>query len=92
MDLGRQMQYVKEGDSGMEVEYWQVRIIEAVKQVKFYGNSNRDFVTAEAPILTFKSWNNAMTQYLSHWTSRNSWGVGPTERVMIENAIQVLYN
>ena len=92
MDLGRQMQYVKEGDSGMEVEYWQVRIIEAVKQIKFYGNSNRDFVSAEAPILTFKEWNNAMTVFLSHWTGRNSWGVGPTERVMIENAIQTLYN
>jgi hypothetical protein len=92
VDLGRQIQYVKEDDSGMEVEYWQVRMIEAIKGVKFYGSSNREFVAAEAPTLTFKVWDAQMTAYLSSWTRRNSYGVGPTERVMIENAISVLYN
>ena len=92
VDLKRQIQYVLEGDEGMEVEYWQVRMIEAITGVKFYGNSNRVFVEDQAPVLEFKVWDAAMTKYLSDWTYRKSNGVGPTERVMIENAVSKLYN
>ena len=91
MDIGRNVEYVKEGQKGLDVEYWQVRIIEIIKGKKFYGNSNWNFIAAEAPHLTPKVWDAAMTTYLSAYTGRNSYGVGPTERVMIENAIEALY-
>ena len=90
MDLGRKIQYVQEGDSGMAVEEAQVKIIMAVKGVAYYGNSNRVFVETEAPILTFKEWNNAMTVYFSAWTQRNSYGYGPTEKIMVDEAIRKL--
>jgi len=92
VDIGRNIEYVREGQTGQDVEYWQVRMIEAIEKVQFYGNSNREFVEAEAPQLTFKVWDAAMTAYLSGFTGRNSYGVGATERVMLENAIDELYN
>ncbi len=85
MDPTRNMYYPKQGDSGFAVEYWQVRIIEAAKGVKFYGNSNKAFVEAESD-LTFKIWDQKTTDLLSSWTHRNSYGVGPTEAIMIEDA------
>jgi hypothetical protein len=91
VDIGRNVEYVKEGQKGLDVEYWQVRIIEIIKNKKFYGNSNLNFIATEAPHLTPKVWDAAMTTYLSAYTGRNSYGVGPTERVMIENAIEALY-
>ena len=90
MDYGRHMAYVREGDEGFAVEEAQVRIVQAVKGIGFYGNSNRAFVETEAPILTFKEWNNAMTVYFSAWTQRNSYGYGPTEKIMVDEAIRKL--
>jgi len=92
VDIGRNVEYVKQGQKGLDVEYWQVRIIEVVKGVKFYGNSNWNFIRTEAPMLTPTEWGQTMTDFLSAWTGRNSYGVGPTERVMIENALSELYN
>lgn len=90
MDLGRLIQYVQEGDSGMAVEEAQVKIIQAKKGIDFYGTSNRAFIEAEAPELTFKDWDAALTAYFSEWSHRNSYGYGPTEKIMVEEAIRKL--
>jgi hypothetical protein len=89
---GRNELYVKQGMSGMSVEYWQVMSIMAVEGIKYYGNSNRTFIADNAPELTFREWDTAMTTYLSSWTGRNSYGVGATERVMIEAAVREVYS
>lgn len=57
----------------------------------YHGNSNKTFLANQAPQLTFKEWNKAMTAYLSAWTGRNSYGIGATERIMIERAVDNLY-
>ena len=90
-DQGRNALYPKEGLSGQDVEYWQVMSIMAHDSIPFSGNSNRTFITNHAPQLTFKEWDQAMTDYLSEWTRRNSYGVGATERVMIETAVFEIY-
>lgn len=92
VDIGRNQEYVKEGQTGQDVEYWQVRIIEVIKGIQFYGNSAKTFITAEAPELTYKVWDAAMTAYFSAWTGRNSYGVGSTERIMVDAAWTELYN
>ncbi|KKL90572.1 hypothetical protein LCGC14_1903350 [marine sediment metagenome] len=91
VQIGRNQQYVRQDETGQDVEYWQVRCIEAIEGVKFYGNSNKQFIIAEAPQLTWKVWNQAMTDWLSAWTRRNSYGIGATERIMVENAVNALY-
>ncbi len=92
MKIGTDIKYVRQGDEGFDVEYWQVRIIEVIKQKNFSGNSNLAFIREEAPNLQPKVWNQAMTDYLSAWSGRNSYGIGPTERIMLENANNLLYN
>ena len=90
-DQGRNQLYVKQGMSGQDVEYWQVRIIQAVESIAYYGNSNKAFIEAEGPAsLVFKEWNQALTDYFSSWTQRNSYGIGATERVMVENAVAAI--
>ena len=88
--LGRDILYVREGDEGWEVEYWQVMAIIAVKGIPFVGNSNRSFIAEFAPLLTFKLWDKAMTAYVSGFTGRNSYGIGPTERIMIEQEVAIV--
>lgn len=88
-DQGRNQLYVKQGMSGQDVEYWQVMCIMAIKNIPYYGNSNSTFIKNEAPQLTFKQWDQIMTDYLSAWTGRNSYGIGATERIMIEEAVYV---
>jgi hypothetical protein len=90
VDLGRLIQYVQEGDSGMAVEEAQVKIVMAKKGIAFYGVSNRAFVEAEAPTLMFKTWDAEMTRYFSAWTGRNSYGMGPTEQILVDEAIRKL--
>lgn len=90
-DQGRNQLYVKEGMSGQDVEYWQVMSIMAHDNIPFSGNSNRSFIAAHAPQLTWKEWDAAMTAYLSEWTKRNSYGIGATERVMVETAVIEIY-
>jgi len=87
---GRNILYVEQGMSGMAVEYAQVQIVMAVKGIRYYGNSNKAFVEAEAPELTFLEWNQALTDYFSAWTGRRSYGMGPTEQVMVDEAIKEL--
>lgn len=86
-DQGRNELYVKQGMSGMSVEYWQVETVMVVEGIKFDGNSAKTFITENAPQLTFREWDQAMTDYLSQWTGRNSYGVGASERVMIEEEV-----
>jgi hypothetical protein len=90
-DQGRNQLYVKEGMSGQDVEYWQVYSIMAHDNIPYSGNSNRTFIANHAPQLTFKEWDAAMTTYLSEFTRRNSYGVGATERVMINVAVAEIY-
>lgn len=90
-DQGRNQLYVKQGMSGQDVEYWQVMSIMAHDSIPFTGNSNRTFIHTHAPQLEWKEWDQAMTDYLSEWTRRNSYGVGATERVMIETAVIEIY-
>jgi hypothetical protein len=90
-DQGRNQLYVKEGMSGQDVEYWQVMSIMAHDSIPFTGVSNRTFIHTHAPQLTWKEWDAAMTTYLSSWTGRNSYGVGATERVMLETAVIKIY-
>ena len=89
VDLGRLIQYVQEGDSGMAVEEAQVKIIMAVKGISYYGTSNRQFVENESN-LTFKVWDSKTTQLFSSWTGRNSYGMGPTEQILVDEAIRQL--
>jgi len=90
-DQGRNQLYVKEGMSGQDVEYWQVMSIMAHDSIPFTGISNRTFIQTHAPQLTFKEWDTEMTEYLSSWTGRNSYGVGATERIMLETAVIEIY-
>jgi hypothetical protein len=39
----------------------------------------------------FREWDTAMTTYLSTWTGRNSYGIGATERIIIEAAVREIY-
>jgi len=89
MDYGRYEAYVQEGDEGFAVEEAQVKIIMAVESWPYSGSSNRSFV-AQVPQLTFKVWDTQLTQYFSDWTGRNSYGYGPTEKLMVEEAIRNL--
>ena len=73
----------------MAVEEAQVKLIMAVKNKPFYGNSNRAFVEAESG-LTFKVWDSQTTILLSSWTGRNSYGMGPTEQILVDEAIRNL--
>lgn len=90
MDYGRYEAYVKQDDTGFAVEEAQVKIIMAVLSIPYSGNSNRQFVESNAPGLTFKEWDQALTDYFSAWTGRNSYGYGPTEKLMVEEAIRNL--
>jgi hypothetical protein len=65
--------------------------IMAVKGIKFSGISNRTFIGDNAPELTFREWDTAMTTYLSAWTGRNSYGIGATKRVIFEAAVREIY-
>ena len=87
-DIGRNQLYIQQGQKGQDVEYWQNIIIQVGTGDLDTGNSNKAFFDAKAiPGLVFKEWNQAMTDYLSAWTHRNSWGVGATERRMLEDAL-----
>jgi hypothetical protein len=91
MDYGRVMAYVRQGDVGFAVEEAQVKIIMAVEGQSYVGGSNKTFVeTYGPPSLTFKEWDQALTDYFSGWTGRNSYGYGPTEKLMVEDAISNL--
>jgi hypothetical protein len=90
-DQGRNQLYVKEGMSGQDVEYWQVYSIMAHDGIPYSGNSNRTFIQTHAPQLTFKEWDAAMTVYVSEFTGRNSYGIGATERVMINVEVAKIY-
>lgn len=90
-DQGRNQLYVKEGMSGQDVEFWQVYAIMAHDSIPYSGNSNKTFITTHAPQLTFKEWDAAMTAYLSEFTGRNSYGIGATERVMIDVEVNKIY-
>lgn len=87
-NVGRNMQYVREGDTGQEVEYWQVMAIQVVTGLLLedsdWPTSNRAYIQNMAPGLEWKVWDEAMTAYLSAWTHRDSYGIGATERIMLE--------
>lgn len=89
VDIGRNQQYVTEGQTGQDVEYWQNVIIQVIEDTLDTGNSTKTFFDQNAPPaagLTWKVWDAAMTTYLSGWTRRNSYGIGATERKMLDQA------
>lgn len=86
----RNIYYPKQGDTGYVVEEWQVKIVEVVIGERMKGNSNITFIQSKAPQLTPKVWDQEMTDYFSDWTRRNSYGVGPTEAIMVDNALSKL--
>ena len=87
VDIGRNQEYVKENQTGQDVEYWQNIILQVVEGKLDTGNSTKTFFDANQPgTLTWKVWDKAMTEYFSAWTRRNSYGVGATERKMLEQA------
>lgn len=95
VDTGRNQLYVKTGQTGQDVEYWQNIIIQVVEGVLDTGNSTKSFFDANAPAsagLTWRVWDDNMTAYFSAWTRRNSYGVGATERKMLDQAYIRLVN
>ena len=84
--IGRDQLYIEQGQEGQDVEFWQTLTVAVVTEQLPEGNSNKTFITTHAPELTWKVWDQAMTDYLSAWTRRNSYGIGATERRMILDA------
>lgn len=75
---------------GMDVEYWQNIILQCVEGVLDAGNSTKTFfydtVEADKKGLTWRVWDEAFTLYFSAWTGRNSYGLGPSERKILDHA------
>lgn len=81
--------YVKQGMTGVSVEYWHTMSIMAVNGIKYSGNSNRTFIAHNTPELRFREWDTAMTAFPSTGTGRNSYVIGSTDRAVIEAATQL---